>query len=63
MLKRKRTLEEGYETDANYRYLVRPDNVTHTIDIHKPDWKSFCEIRLKEGQRGVAAVLPYEFSK
>ncbi|HFY7617983.1 TPA: Hok/Gef family protein [Salmonella enterica subsp. enterica serovar Typhimurium] len=26
-------------------------------------WKSFCEIRLKEGQRGVAAVLPYEFSK
>jgi len=30
MLKRKRTLEEGYETDANYRYLVRPDNVTHT---------------------------------
>lgn len=63
MLKRKRTLEEGYETDANYRYLVRPDNVTHTIDIHKPDLEIVLRDPVEGGTTGVAAVLPYEFSK
>nr|WP_236732505.1 MULTISPECIES: DUF5431 family protein [Enterobacteriaceae] len=29
--------EEGYETAAKYRYLVRTDSVSHTAGIHLPD--------------------------
>lgn len=63
MLERKRTLEEGYETDANYRYLVRPDSVSHAIDIPTPDLEIVLRDPVEGGKTGGAAVLPYAFSK
>ncbi|MCD2483641.1 DUF5431 family protein [Enterobacter kobei] len=40
--------EEGYETAAKYRYLVRTDSVSHTAGIHLPD----AEIALRNSLKG-----------
>jgi hypothetical protein len=55
--------EEGHETAAKSRYLVCADSVFNTAGIHIPDPKIACEIRLKDGEREVAAILAYESAK
>ncbi len=50
----------NHETTAKRPGLVRINRLFNALDIHMPDRNRLCEVRLKDGNREVAASLAYE---